>query len=262
MTVIDLPSEQESLYCQCLEDWSPEMKEAGPVKRRWFHRMKERGLRVKVCLDETATIGGMIHYGPIENVPIEGSGLFYVYCVWVHGYQEGRGDFRHRGMGKALLKAAEDDARQRGAKGLVVWGLSIPVFMRASWFRKQGYRVADRSGAMQLLWKPFVEDAAPPAWPKKRRKPDLQEGKVVVTALVNGWCPAQGLVYERARRVAAEFPERVVFREVDTFERQVGLAWGTSDALFVDGRQVRTGPPPSYEKIRKLVQKRVRRLEA
>jgi hypothetical protein len=40
----------------------------------------------------------------------------------------------------------------------------------------------------------------------------------------------------------------------------VFLEWGRSDGLFIDGKEVRTGPPPSYEKIRKLIAKRVRKL--
>ncbi len=260
MNVIDLPVDQEEVYCKCLEEWSEEMKESGDLKKTWYQRMKDRGLRVKVAVDEKGTIGGMIHYGPIENVPVQGSGLYYVYCVWVHGYKQGRGDFRKKGMGKALLRVAEEDAQQLGAGGLVAWGLSIPVFMRAAWFRRHGYRVVDSQGMMKLLWKPFRADAAAPSWVKIRKKPDLQNGKVVVTSVINGWCPAQNLAHERARRAASELGPNVVFQQIDAFERNVGVEWGQSDALFVDGKQVRTGPPPSYEKVRKLISKRVGRL--
>jgi hypothetical protein len=38
------------------------------------------------------------------------------------------------------------------------------------------------------------------------------------------------------------------------------MDWGVADALFIDGEEVRTGPPPSYEKIHKLIQKRVKKL--
>ncbi len=34
----------------------------------------------------------------------------------------------------------------------------------------------------------------------------------------------------------------------------------TPDGLFIDGKEVRTGPPPSYEKIKRLIEKRVRNL--
>ena len=52
----------------------------------------------------------------------------------------------------------------------------------------------------------------------------------------------------------------MVFRKIDTFDRNVFLEWGIADALFIDGKQVRTGPPPSYQKIKKLITKRVKKL--
>jgi len=260
MKVIDLPDGQENAYFKCLEEWSPEMQDAGSLKEQWYRKMKDAGLRVKVAVDEQGTIGGMIHYGPIEHVAVHGEGMYYMYCVWVHGHRQGRGNFQKKGMGKALLQAAEEDVRLLGGKALVVWGLSIPVFMKASWFRRQGYRPVDRIGMQVLLWKPFTRDAVPPKWARPQRKPEVEKGKVTVTCLRNGWCPGQNMVYERARRAAGELGDKVVFKEVDTFDRDVGLEWGTLDALFVDRKQVRTGPPPSYDKIRSMLEKKVRRL--
>ena len=88
----------------------------------------------------------------------------------------------------------------------------------------------------------------------------MAPGKVAVTAFLNGWCPAQNLVFERAKRAASEFGDKVVFREIDTFDRETFLEWGIADALFIDDKQVRTGPPPSYEKIQKMLAKRVSKL--
>ena len=260
MKVIDLPREQENTYFQCLEDWSEDIREAGDHKEKWFERMRGQGLRVKVALDDQGTVGGMIQYVPIEQVPVEGRDLYYVYCIWVHGYAKGRGNFQKRGMGKALLQAAEEDVRQGGGKGLVVWGLSLPFFMRASWFRKQGYRRVDRDGIQELLWKPFTADAVPPKWIKQKKKPAAEPGKVVVTCLKNGWCPAQNLAYERALRAAQELGDKVVFREIDTFKRETAAEWGISDALFIDAKQVRTGPPPTYEKIKRAIARKVKKL--
>jgi hypothetical protein len=163
-------------------------------------------------------------------------------------------------MGKALLRAAEEDAQERGAKGLVVWGVSLPVFMRASWFRKQGYVQVDSDGMVKLLWKKFREDAVEPKWARKKRKPSPAPGKVVVTCLRSGWCPGQNVACERAKRALAGFKDLVLLEEIDTFEKQVGMEWGTADALYVDDKLVRTGPPPSYEKIRRTIEKRVRRI--
>jgi len=103
MKVIDLPPEQTKLYCQCLEEWLDEIKEAGNHKEMWYGKMKGRGLRVKIALDDNETVGGMIQYAPIEFAFAEGQELYFIYCVWVHGYKEGRGNYQRKGMGKALL---------------------------------------------------------------------------------------------------------------------------------------------------------------
>ncbi len=259
MKIVDLTDDRKELYFFCLEDWSEEMKEAGDHKRAWYEKMKDQGLGVKLALDDTGEVGGMIQYAPIEHTFVEGQDLHFIYCIWVHGYKKGRGNFQKRGMGKALLKAAESDAKEKGAKGMVAWGISLPFWMRASWFKKQGYTKVDKQGIQVLLWKPFTNDAIPPKWIKKK-KPETTPGKVMVTAFVNGWCQAQNIVYERAKRAAAEFGDKVVFQEIDTFERPTLLEWGTSDALFIDNKEVRTGPPPSYKKIRKLIARKVSKL--
>jgi GNAT superfamily N-acetyltransferase len=257
--VVDLTEDKKDLFCLCLEDWSEEAKEAGPKRRQWLERVERRGLRAKLALDDSGVEGGMIQYGPIEHSVVDGSGLYFVYCIFVHGHKQGRGDFQGRGMGKALLQAAEEDARALGAKGMAAWGLALPFWMKASWFKKQGYRRTDRQGISVLMWKPFTDDAVPPRWFRKTGKePETTPGKVNVTAFTNGWCLAQNLVYERAKRAAAEFGDAVVFREIDTSERSAVAEWGRSDAVLVDGRNLQKGPPPSYEKIRKTISKRVR----
>jgi hypothetical protein len=85
-------------------------------------------------------------------------------------------------------------------------------------------------------------------------------GKVAVTAFLSGWCPAMSMVAERARRAAAEFGDRVEFRLTDTGEPGAAIERRMSDALYIDGRPVRTGPPPSIKSIRKKISRRVRRL--
>ncbi len=262
MKIIDLNEEQEKLYFVCLEDWNEEMKEAGNHKETWYSKMKDKGLRVKLALDDKGQVGGMIQYVPIEHSFAEGKNLYFVNCIWVHGHKQGRGNFRKRGMGKALLQAAEDDARALDAKGIAAWGIPLPFWMKASWFRKHGYRKVDQQGffGQVLLWKPFTNDAIPPKWINQKKKPELIPGRVTVTAFLNGWCPAQSLVFERAKRAAAEFGDKVLFQPIYTFDRDTFLEWGITDALFVDGKQVRTGPPPSYAKIKKIIAKRVSKL--
>lgn len=82
----------------------------------------------------------------------------------------------------------------------------------------------------------------------------------MVTSFINGWCPAQNLVFERAKRAASEFGDKVEFQAIDTFDRDTFLEWGIADGLFIDGRQIRTGPPPSHKKIRRKIAARVKRM--
>jgi hypothetical protein len=260
MKIIDLAPEFESLYFCCLEDWSDEIKEAGNHKACWYSKMKDKGLRVKLALNDEGVAGGMIQYLPVDLSSIEGKDLYFVLCIWVHGYKKGRGNFQRKGYGTELLKAAEDDVRKLGAKGLVVWGLSLPFFMRASWFKKHGYHVVDKAGIMRLLWKTYTADAVPPRFIKQKKWPVLRPDKVTVSLFVNGWCPAQNMVLERTKRAAHDFGKQVVLKEYSTLSAEIKNEWGLYDAVFIDHKQLRTGPPPRYEKIRKILAKKVGRL--
>jgi len=258
MEILDLNETHLQTYLHCLEDWSDEMREAGNHKHVWFNRMKDRGLRVRIAVEDGKACG-MIQYVPSEHSFIEGDDLYFIHCIWVHGHKQGVGNRQKRGMGKALLEATERDVESMGRKGIAAWGLALPFWMKASWFKKQGYRKADKDGMAVLLWKPFADGAAPPRWIRLKKKPQPLTDRVAVTSFVNRWCTAQNGVHERARRAAAEFGDRAVFQEIRTSDRNVFLEWGISDALFIDGKQVRTGPPPSFEKIRKKIAGRVKK---
>lgn len=259
MRIIDINEDYEATYCVCLEDWSEEMHEAGDHKARWYHQMKDQGLRVKLAIDDDERAIGMIQYGPIELGPAVGEDLFMILCIWVHGYESGVGDHQGHGVGTALLEAAEADVSALGAKGIAAWGMILPMWMKASWFKKHGYQKADRQGISELVWKPFVPDASPPRWIPEGEPPPTGEDRVAITAYLNGWCPAANSVYERARRAAAEFGDDVDFTTVDTRDREVRVAVGHSDAVFVDGKPLQRGAPPSYEEVHRAIEKQVKK---
>jgi hypothetical protein len=260
MKIVSLSRVHERQYFCCLEEWSADIREAGDHKECWYAKMKDKGLRVKIAENDKGEACGMIQYLPIEISSVEGHDLYFVLCIWVHGYRKGIGNFQKKGLGKSLLEAAEADVRQIGGKGLVAWGIILPFFMRAGWFKKQGYKVVDKSGMMRLLWKPFTADATAPAFMKQRELPGLVPGKVNVTVFMNGWCPAQNVVYERTKKAVIEFRDKIEFNVFHTIDHEILKFWGISDALFINGKQIRTGPPPSYKKIYRLIGGRVKKL--
>jgi hypothetical protein len=257
MKIIDITPETENQYFCCLEEWSDEIKEAGDYKQKWYNEMKPKGLKVKFAVDKNNVIGGMIQYIPIEHSIFKGSNLYVALCIWVHGHKQGRGDYRGNGMGISLLKAAEDDVRQLGSNGLVTWGLIIPVFMRASWFRKHGYKTVDKSGITRLLWKPFNEKAIQPSFIKYKKKPSKGDDKVNVTLFRNGWCQTMNIACERAKRASDDFPGKINLQIHDTTNNEVRDEWGINDAVFIDGKEINIGPAPAYSKIHKKIEKRI-----
>jgi GNAT superfamily N-acetyltransferase len=258
--IVDLSDEYVPTYLMCLEPWSEDMQEAGDRKARWYAMMRERGLRVKLALDDEGAAVGMIQYLPIEESIAEGHDLYMVLCIWVHGYKEGVGKHQGHGIGTALLAAAEHDARQLGAKGLAAWGITLPFWMRAAWFKKHGYQRADRTAGRELVWKPFTPDARAPQWIAPGPVPEPIDGRVTMTAFSSGWCPAMNLVYERARRVAEELGPPVDFVPIDTSEPAAMRRHGHTDEVFLDGKRLQRGAPPPYDRIKQKAAKRARRL--
>jgi predicted N-acetyltransferase YhbS len=260
MKIVSLSRVHEKQYFCCLEEWSNEMADAGDHKECWYAKMKDRGLRVKIAENDKGEACGMIQYLPVEISPVEGRDLYFVLCIWVHGHRRGIGNFQKKGLGKSLLQAAEIDVRQIGGKGLVTWGIILPFFMRAGWFKKQGYKVVDKSGMMRLLWKPFTADATAPHYMKQNELPGLVPGKVNVTVFMNGWCPAQNMVYERTKKAVLEFRDKIEFNVYHTIDHEILKYWGISDALYINGKRIWTGPPPSYKRIHRLIAGRVKKL--
>lgn len=261
MNIVDLSPEHEVLFACCLEDRLPESREAGSLRSEWVRVMKERGLRAKLAVDEKNVPVGMIQYVPSSETLLDDApGAYFIYCVWVVRYEDDRGNHQGKGIGTALLEAAEADARSLGATGMAAWGLAIPVWMRASWFRRHGYRRADRVGIAALMWKPFSPDAAAPRFVRPRKTPEKVPGQVTVTSFVQGHCRAANVAHERARRACAEIGSPVVYRVIDTKDMTVAREWGILDTLYIDDREVSVGPPPSYDKLHRRIEKQARRL--
>lgn len=261
MEIIDLSPEYENKYFHCLSEWNVEMKEAGEGKSIWYDKMKDKGLRVKLAKDNDGNICGMIQYIPSEYSFVDRSGFYIIKCIWVYAYKEDIGNQQKRGVGTQLLEAAESDCQSLGLKGILAWGVSMPFFMRASWFKKHGYQKIDHDRIRVLLWKPFEEDLTPPKLIKMKKRPELVDGKVAISAFVNGWCPAQNIVFERVKKVAKSYEDEIDFKIYDTTDQTTYDEWGILDGVYLDGKVIQKGPPVSYKKIQKMINKKVMKLK-
>lgn len=101
----------------------------------WLASKYNEGLRTKVALLEGTRVG-FIYVIPIEICPWgpAGKDLSVVPCLVAHSKWKGRG------VGKALIAAAEEEARRQGKKGLVIQAYDRDFwFMPAAYFAKLGF---------------------------------------------------------------------------------------------------------------------------
>jgi GNAT superfamily N-acetyltransferase len=261
--IIDLTEENLPDFCGCLTPDDEVMKEAGSIKATWCRKKGGGEFGAKLARLPGGELAGMIQYVRGEESPALGEDFFFVHCIWIPpAKRNSAGAQRKKGMGIALLKAAEEDVKRRGASGLAVWGTPLPFFMKSSWFRKQGYRAIDKSGIQQLLWKPFAPGAEPPAW-REPVPPDpagFSPDKVTVTRFINGICPAMNAVHHRFQRAAQEIGDIVKVITIDTSDPQVLQHWGQTDSVYINKKEFPLGPPPSYKKILNALKKAVKKL--
>lgn len=259
MEIVNLTKEIEPIYLICLEEWNEGLDdEIRLIKDKWYGEMKEKGLRVKIALTNENIVGGMIEYMPIEFSCAEGSDLYIVNCIWVHGYEgKGRGNLQGKGMGKALLKAAENDVKALGKNGLVVWGLSEEIWMNAPWFQKHGYEKVDQQGWFVLLWKSFTDNAVPPKWIRGEFKQEIVPGKVNVTSFFSGQCCSENAVYNWAKKAAGEFGDKVIFEEINMSKAENRRKYGFGWRLYINGENLFTGHPPSHEQIKARIKEKL-----
>jgi hypothetical protein len=253
MRIVDLDAATERAWLMCLKEWGPEP--LGTAHRAdWYRRLKSCGVRVKLAITDDGIVGGTIQYVPIEYSMAIGHHLYFVQCTWVHGYEEGPGNLQHRGMGKALLAAAEEDVKHRGAQGLAAWGNTFPGWMPVAWLLKQGYEEADRKGSRVLVWKRFSPDADAPKWRVRRKTPERIPGKVVITALFNPWCGDACDFYERVAGLAQTMKDKVQFTRIDTSRPEALDEWGLNNAVFVNDQQITGG----IERLKEVIEKELR----
>jgi hypothetical protein len=97
---------------------------------------------------------------------------------------------------------------------------------------------------------------------KKKNKPGRGRDKVDISMFNTGWCPSMNIAYERTLRAAKSFGDKIELKEYDTVDRKVVEEWGISDAIFIDGKELRVGPPPKYKKVYRKVERRARKIKS
>lgn len=131
--------------------------------------------------------------------------------------------------------------------------------MRYTWFKRQGYEVADKRLNRVLVWKSLSDDAQAPTWLRgdvpTYSSPDLP----VITVYVSGQCLIMNHRFLQLRQIAAEFGVEVKFNGVATLDKQAMRRCCTMDASFIDGESLPDCEILSDDLVRKLIRKALKK---
>ncbi len=260
----DLEKQDEMEFCNCLESWSDEMAESGDHKAHWLEQMKTEGtIGVKLAITDDGKYAGMIQYYPSLYSPAESSSgdIWFIHCIWVHGYKKGQGNFQGQGIGKALLAAAEKDILSRGGAAILAWGLSLPFWMKSRWYKKNGYHKADKTGIRELVIKSLDGTEHSGSWRKTAKLPPARDanGNLLATTFMSGACTVTAIAYERLKNVASNLP--VTMKLIDASKPENLDEWGLADVIFIGRRRIEIGPPPSEAKLSRILRKEIKRIK-
>jgi len=223
------------------------------AKRRiaWLRNMYEKGSRVKIASIDNNQVG-FLHIIPIEICPWGpiGQDLMVIPCLTVMGKA------KSKGIGRTLIKSAEDEAKRQGRKGIISMGYyHNHWFMPAPFFEKCGFSMIERKGTIAILGKFFEESVKSPQLlkPNFRFKPIAD--KVVVDLFWNTFCPTSDIEAQRVREVAVEFGESVVVHEYCADERSILSRYQIPRGIFINGKEIWWGHEAPKESIREAISK-------
>ncbi|MCL5801561.1 MAG: GNAT family N-acetyltransferase [Gammaproteobacteria bacterium] len=163
---------------------SAEIDREGARRVVWLRSMEAQGLRTWAAFVDGQR-AGFAYAMPIEVCPWGplGTGLLALPCLFVPSSTTGHG------VGRALVQAAEEEARRQGLHGLATIGYFHDFWLfPAPFYERCGFQVLARQDTAALLWKPFDAQAQPPRLPTPQYAYTPTPGKVVVDLFWNIFC--------------------------------------------------------------------------
>jgi GNAT superfamily N-acetyltransferase len=240
---------------------SEEMDLSAGTRLAWLKAMDEKGSRVKVAtLDRERA--GFLHVIPIEFCPWGPLGRDLLVIPCLVSVNKGHG------VGKALLVAAEEEARRQGQKGIVTMGYYHDFwYMPATFFEANSFLQLEHPGLQRshlkgravLLWKPFNEHVEPPTLLKPNYAFKSMTGKVVIDLFWNTFCQTSSIEAQRVREAAAEFGNSVALNEYPAEDRAVLSRHQIPRGIFINGRQIDWGYEAPKDGIRNAIIQELRR---
>ncbi|MFW9867611.1 MAG: hypothetical protein ACFFEN_16065 [Candidatus Thorarchaeota archaeon] len=235
--------------CTHVNENNDEYEASCPRRISWLRSMEKYGLRVKVALLD-GNHAGFLYVMPIEITPwhIEGKNLMVFPCLVSHS------KYSQKGIGKELIRTAEEETKRQNRKGLATIGYFWDFwFMPADYFLKIGFQVAERRGEEAILWKQFDQNTEPPHFREEHYTFKPIKGKVVIDLFWNRFCQTSDVEAERVRDVVSEFGEMVILNEFSAVDQKILQKYGIDRRIYVNGVMVEVGGEIEKKTLREAI---------
>jgi hypothetical protein len=140
------------------------------LKKNWFLKSYEEGLRIKILHNESKKQIGYIEYIPADFAwrPVEAPGFMFIQCMFIYAKKD-----KEKGYGSFLVKACEEDAKKQNMKGICTMTSDGTFIANKQLFIKNGYSQVDKLERYELMVKKFDNKFDDPRlidWTKDREK--------------------------------------------------------------------------------------------
>jgi len=224
------------------------------TRRKWLHRMAERGLWVAVAHGAQDEKQGLVECVPIEWAaePVRGEGSLFVNCLWVLPR------YWKSGVARALMERVLSRTTCGGITVLGYEGdrwFGYFRYMPTRFFKHFGFREVDRDGSRVLLHLDLGGAHTPSLITPSLITPRVRnvlgaEGRHVVELLYSSQCPWSGWMIDGVARNLRK--SDVDLRLINTDERSVLEEYGLTRGVCVDGQPLIKRMASGNEVVRTL----------
>lgn len=245
---VQTPEDVRQAYPCATESPIPFWADGVPLCREWFAENLGKYIEGFHLIDEDGNVIGHIYWASSGHalIPYEiENGLAYIYCDWVQQHHRGKGGMH------LLFQEFVEFLRSQGYKGILVRGTEFEDYMHCRHFLKRGFQMLQESGGGKLLYYPLSQTSVvvEPITPRVAKE---SAAKVEVLVIGSRFCPVGASAVLAVRKVAQEFGERVVIKEIPS-SREVIARYGVAHGIFVNGRAKFFGPV-SESQVRRAIE--------
>jgi GNAT superfamily N-acetyltransferase len=216
-------------------------------KEWWRYQHNYLGLRTLVAYDGSRPVGH-VEFIPIQHAPrpVSGARTLFINCLFVDR------SARFRGVGRALLEAAEEEATRLG-KGIAVLAYESGSFMPAAFFEACGFEAGEARDGERLLHKASFTGETPSFLPLHYEPRRNIEG-IAVDYFHCPQCPRSGTALQELQGKLASRRGHIDLRVINTGQRPTIEQWGIAQGIFVDGHRLPIVLPPHANQLKSALE--------